>query len=380
MCRGALHAPASRTCEAQLMPSDQRLITKRQNYILMNNKFTLSDFNYELPKELIAQRPADPRDSSRLLCLNRCNGTVSECVFRDIIELLDPDDLLVVNDSKVIPARLLGTKEDTGANVEVLLLRELGDGCWECLVKPGRRLKPGARAVFGNGELRGVVERETEGGNRVVKFEYVGDNFFAVLDKVGNMPLPHYISEPLKNTGEYQTVYAEIEGSAAAPTAGFHFTAELLEGIKQKGVGVEKVTLHVGLGTFRPVKEKDITKHLMHSEFYSIPEQTARAIEATKQKGGRVIAVGTTTCRTLEAAAKEQGSLTACSGSTDIFIYPGYSFKVIDALITNFHLPESTLIMLVSAFAGYQNTMDAYKFAVDNEYRFFSFGDAMFIY
>lgn len=339
-----------------------------------------AQFYYDLPPELIAQRPACPRDASRLLCLDRRTGQYTDHIFRDIVGMLRAGDLLVVNDSKVIPARLLGTKTGTGAEVEILLLRDLGDDCWECLVKPGRRLQPGAQVDVG-GQLTARVESVQEGGNRVVRFDYdAAQDFFSILDRVGAIPLPHYITQPLQNSDEYQTVYAQTVGSAAAPTAGFHFTQELMENIRQKGVDFAAVTLHVGLGTFRPVKEDDITRHLMHREYYTIPPQTADKIAQTKQRGGRVIAVGTTSCRTLEATAQKHGAVVPGADSTDIFIYPGYPFCVIDALITNFHLPESTLIMLVSAFAGYDNTMAAYRYAVEQKYRFFSFGDAMFIY
>lgn len=336
-------------------------------------------FYYDLPKELIAQRPAQPRDSSRLMCMDRKTGELSEHIFRDVVELLQPKDLLVVNDSKVIPARLLGKKTETGAEAELLLLRDLGDDCWECIVKPGKRLKRGASIDIG-GQLTATVKEVLDDGNRVVHFDYDHtDSFFSVLDRVGTMPLPHYITAPLEQTDEYQTVYAQSAGSAAAPTAGLHFTDKLMDAIRQKGADFAQVTLHVGLGTFRPVKEDDITRHHMHREYYSIPKETADAINHTKQNGGRVIAVGTTSCRTLEATAQKYGTVVGCDDSTDIFIYPGYEFKVIDALITNFHLPESTLIMLVSAFASYEHTMRAYQRAVEDKYRFFSFGDAMFI-
>lgn len=339
-----------------------------------------SQFYYDLPPELIAQQPASPRDSSRMLCLARGTGTLSEHVFRDIQGFLRPGDLLVVNDSKVIPARLIGQKTETGGRAEILLLHDLGDDVWECLVRPGRRLTPGVEVDI-EGQLTAVIEQALPGGNRAVRFCYDrSQSFFAVLDRVGEMPLPPYITRPIDDAQDYQTVYAQVKGSAAAPTAGFHFTQQLLDSIQNKGVGIASVTLHVGLGTFRPVKEDDITKHLMHRECYTITEETAQKIARTKEKGGRVIAVGTTTCRTLEAAMQKYGKITTCSDSTDIFIYPGYGFSVTDALITNFHLPESTLIMLVSAFAGYENTMNAYKYAVENRFRFFSFGDAMFIY
>ncbi len=337
-------------------------------------------FNYDLPRELIAQHPADPRDSSRLMCLSRRTGAIEETVFRDIERLLNPGDLLVVNDSRVIPARLCGTKVGGGASCELLLLKDLGGDRWECLAKPGRRLRKGASVSFLDGELVATVEEEIEDGNRIVSFAYPqGSSFFELLDRAGVMPLPHYITEPLKSNDQYQTVYAKYDGSAAAPTAGLHFTTELLDRIRAKGVGVEFVTLHVGLGTFRPVKENNITDHIMHSEWYTVPQRTADAIKAAKQSRGRVIAVGTTSCRTLEAVTTRHGEIIPCAETTDIFIYPGYEFKCIDGLITNFHLPESTLIMLVAALAGYDNTMRAYRRAVEERYRFFSFGDAMFI-
>lgn len=338
------------------------------------------DFFYHLPKELIAQHPAVPRDASRLMQLNRNDGDISETVFSRLPEILRPGDLLIINDSRVIPARLRGTKTGTGAEVELLLLKNAGGGRWECLARPGRKLQPGARAVFGGGALTAEVEAVVEDGNRIVRFETRdGEPFEAALDRVGAMPLPPYITVPLKNNNDYQTIYAKIAGSAAAPTAGFHFTPGLMARLKQMGVGFAEVTLHVGLGTFRPVKETDIARHHMHSECYTLPQATADAIAETKRRGGRVIAVGTTSCRVLESAARRPEGLAAFSGETDIFIYPGFEFKVIDGLITNFHLPESTLIMLVSAFAGYENTMEAYREAVARAFRFFSFGDAMIV-
>ena len=337
-----------------------------------------SDFYYYLPKELIAQTPAEPRDSSRLLVLNRQSGETVHKHFFDIIDYLDEGDLLVCNDSRVLPARIYGIKEPTGARVEFLLLKQISGNRWETLCKPGKKAKEGARFSFGDGLLYATVTEVKDDGNRVVDFE-CNENFFATLDKIGQMPLPPYITEELKDKERYQTVYSHELGSAAAPTAGLHFTTELMDKIKAKGVNIAYVTLHVGLGTFRPVKVDDVTKHKMHSEHYEVPEETAELIKKTKQSGKRVIAVGTTSCRTLESVAAEHGEVVPCEGFTEIFIYPGFEFKVLDGLITNFHLPESTLIMLVSAFAGYDNIMNAYKTAVKERYRFFSFGDAMCI-
>ena len=337
-----------------------------------------SDFYFELPPELIAQTPLEKRDSSRLMCMDRETGEVSHRVFSDLAELLRPGDCLVMNDSRVLPARLLGTRE-TGGAVEVLLLRDLGGGEWECLTRPGRKTRPGTRLSFGGGELSADVVSVAEGGNRVIKFNYDGI-FLEVLERLGKMPLPPYIKEELQDSERYQTVYSRELGSAAVPTAGLHFTKELLEKIAAKGVRECFVTLHVGLGTFRPVKEDEIEDHDMHSEFCIIPEETARIITETKRAGGRVVCVGTTSCRTIESFANEDGTVDAKSGWTDIFIYPGYKFKCMDALITNFHLPESTLVMLVSAFAGREHILNAYNEAVANKYRFFSFGDAMFLY
>ncbi len=337
-----------------------------------------SDFYYDLPKELIAQTPLEPRDSSRLLLLGRENGEIQHQTFSDIVDFLQPGDLLVANDSRVLPARIYGVKAETGARVEFLLLKQVGTNRWETLCKPGKKAREGVKFIFGDGILEATVIEVKEDGNRVVEFE-CEDNFFTALDKIGQMPLPPYITEELKDRERYQTVYSNELGSAAAPTAGLHFTNELMQKIKDKGVNIAYVTLHVGLGTFRPVKVDDVTKHKMHSEHYEIPEDTANLINETKKNGGRVIAVGTTSCRTLESVATFFGEIKPCDGFTDIFIYPGYEFKVLDGLITNFHLPESTLIMLVSAFAGYDNVMNAYKTAVDEKYRFFSFGDAMFI-
>ena len=336
-----------------------------------------SDFNFYLPERLIAQTPLEKRDNSKLLLLDKYNGNISHKHFFDLPEHLNEGDCLVLNNSRVLPARLIGARS-TGGAVELVLLRDLGEGRWECLSRPGRKTKPGTTLIFGDGELRACVEGVAEGGNRIVRFDYEGI-FLEVLERLGKMPLPPYIREELKDSERYQTVYSRELGSAAAPTAGLHFTKELLEQIASKGVKICFVTLHVGLGTFRPVKEDDIENHDMHSEFCIIPEETACIINSTKQSGGRVIAVGTTSCRTLESFAKADGSLEASSGWTDIFIYPGYKFKCVDALVTNFHLPESTLIMLVSALAGRENVLNAYSTAVENEYRFFSFGDAMFI-
>lgn len=337
-----------------------------------------SDFYYELPQELIAQDPLEDRSSSRLMKLDKKTGEIEHKIFRDIIEELNPGDCLVVNNTKVIPARLLGVKEDTGAHIEVLLLKRKADNVWETLVKPGKKARPGARIIFGDGLLKAEVVDVVDEGNRLIRFEFEGI-FEEILDKLGQMPLPPYITHQLKDKNRYQTVYAKHDGSAAAPTAGLHFTPELLEQIRAKGVKLAHVTLHVGLGTFRPVKVEDVTKHHMHSEFYVVEEEQAHLINETKAAGSRVICVGTTSCRTLESATDEHGILKAGSGWTEIFIYPGYRFKMMDALITNFHLPESTLLMLVSAFAGKEKIMKAYEEAVRERYRFFSFGDAMFI-
>lgn len=338
----------------------------------------LKDFNYDLPEELIAQDPLEDRSSSRLMVLHKDTGSIEHKIFRDIIDYLNPGDCLVINDTKVIPARLMGIKEDTGAAIEVLLLKRNADDVWECLVKPGKKARTGARIVFGEGLLVGEIVDVIEDGNRMIKFYYEGI-FEEILDKLGQMPLPPYITHKLQDKNRYQTVYARNEGSAAAPTAGLHFTKELLEKIKEKGVNVVSITLHVGLGTFRPVKVDKIEEHHMHTETFNISKEAADTINRTRAAGGRVIAVGTTSCRTLESAAADDGTIPARSGDTDIFIYPGYKFKAIDCLITNFHLPESTLIMLVSALAGRDNIMNAYETAVKERYRFFSFGDAMFI-
>lgn len=337
-----------------------------------------SDFYFDLPQELIAQDPPEDRSSSRLLILNRESGEISHHVFREIIDYLNPGDCLVLNNTKVIPARLLGEREGTGAHVEVLLLKRREDDIWETLVKPGKKCRPGTRLVFGDGLLKAQVLETVEEGNRLIRFEYEGI-FEEVLDRLGEMPLPPYITHKLQDKNRYQTVYAKYEGSAAAPTAGLHFTEELLRRIEEKGVKTAYVTLHVGLGTFRPVKEENVLEHHMHSEFYQVSEETARTINEVKERGGRVICVGTTSCRTVESASDENGQVLSGSGNTQIFIYPGYRFKVLDALITNFHLPESTLVMLVSALAGRERVLDAYEEAVRERYRFFSFGDAMYI-
>ena len=336
-----------------------------------------SDFYFDLPEELIAQTPLERRDSSRLLHLDKVTGELEHRHFYDLLDYLREGDCMVFNDSRVLPARLIGARP-TGGSVELVLLRDLGEGRWECLSRPGRKTKPGTEILFVNGELKATVESVAEGGNRIVRFDYEGI-FLEVLERLGKMPLPPYIREELQDSERYQTVYSREIGSAAAPTAGLHFTKELMEKIAAKGVKLCYVTLHVGLGTFRPVKAEEIEDHEMHSEFCIIPEETARIVSETKKKGGRVIAVGTTSCRTLESFAREDGSLPATSGWTNIFIYPGYTFKCIDALVTNFHLPESTLIMLVSALAGREHVLHAYEEAVKERYRFFSFGDAMFI-
>ena len=337
-----------------------------------------SDFYYDLPEELIAQTPVEPRDSSRMMVYNRKTKKVLHKHFYDVIDFLNEGDALIVNDSRVLPARIYGTKIPTGANVEFLLLKQVKDKVWETLVKPGKKARTGDSFTFGDGIMTGKVIDVLEDGNRIVEFK-CDSNFYETLDKIGQMPLPPYIHEKLKDKERYQTVYSHELGSAAAPTAGLHFTDELLEKIKAKGIKIGYVTLHVGLGTFRPVKVDDVTTHKMHSEHYEVPEETAKLIEETKKNGKRVIAVGTTSCRTLESVAKEHGKVVPCEGWTDIFIYPGFEFKVLDGLITNFHLPESTLIMLVSAFAGYDEVMGIYKEAVKEKYRFFSFGDSMFI-
>ena len=337
-----------------------------------------ADFDYDLPQELIAQDPLEQRDSSRLLILDKETGERTHKIFHDIIDYLHEGDCLVINNTKVIPARLIGEREGTGGKVEVLLLKRRSDNVWETLVKPGKKARPGMRLSFGDGLLHAEVQEVVDEGNRLIRFEYEGI-FEEILDQLGQMPLPPYITHQLKDKNRYQTVYAKYEGSAAAPTAGLHFTEELLEQIRAKGVKIARVTLHVGLGTFRPVKVEDVTEHHMHTEFYHVSEEAADIINETKKQGGRVICVGTTSCRTIESAADDQGIVHATEGDTDIFIYPGYQFKVLDCLITNFHLPESTLLMLVSALAGKENIMAAYREAVEKRYRFFSFGDAMFI-
>ncbi|MCQ2416589.1 MAG: tRNA preQ1(34) S-adenosylmethionine ribosyltransferase-isomerase QueA [Oscillospiraceae bacterium] len=336
-----------------------------------------STYFYDLPQELIAQTPVEPRTSSRLLTLDRQTGAYAHHHFYDLGHFLQEGDLLIMNDSKVLPARLYGTRADTGSPIEFLLLKPVGEKVWEIICKPGKKAKPGTHFQFGE-KLEAEVLDITEDGGRIVRFSCEG-SLYAVLDEIGQMPLPPYITEKLENKDRYQTVYARELGSSAAPTAGLHFTPEFMQELKQKGIDQAFVTLHVGLGTFRPVKEDDIRHHHMHIEHYTIPEETAEKIRQTKANGGRVIAVGTTSCRTLEGAAAQHGKLCACEGDTGIFIYPPYDFRCIDGLITNFHLPESTLIMLVSAFAGYENTMQAYRAAVEEKYRFFSFGDAMLI-
>lgn len=337
-----------------------------------------SDFYYDLPEELIAQTPLEKRDTSRLMVLDKKTGQVQHKHFYDIIDYLQEGDCLVINDTKVIPARLYGQKTGTGGAVEVLLLKDLGDSRWECIVYPGRRLKEGANITFGDGRLTATIDKVLETGNRIISFHYEGI-FLEILEELGEMPLPHYIKEHLSDPDRYQTVYCREPGSAAAPTAGLHFTPELMERIREKGVVFAPVTLHVGLGTFRPVKEEEITDHVMHSEQYFITPQSAEIINQARQSGHRVIAVGTTSCRTLETVTDENHVTHPGEGNTDIFIYPGYTFKGLDALITNFHLPESTLVMLVSALAGRENVLNAYRQAVEEKYRFFSFGDAMFI-
>ena len=339
-----------------------------------------SDFFYDLPERLIAQSPAEKRDCSRLMVLNRNDGSITHKHFYDIIDYLNPNDTLVVNNSKVIPARIFGNDiEKDDRVVEFLLLRRHGDKAWETLVRPGKKAKIGKKFIFGDGLLEGEITDIVEEGNRIIEFSKGGAEIYQVLEKIGNMPLPPYITKKLEDNSRYQTVYAKTEGSAAAPTAGLHFTEELLDKIKQKGIAVVPVMLHVGLGTFRPVKEDSVNDHIMHSEYFSITREAADEINARRKAGGRVICVGTTSCRVLESVAKEDGTLCEMADDTSIFIYPGYKFKAVDALITNFHLPESTLLMLVSALYNREKMLEAYKCAVDNEYRFFSFGDAMFI-
>lgn len=342
------------------------------------NEIKKSDFYFDLPEELIAQDPLKDRSSSRLLLLHKESGVTEHHIFRDILDYLEAGDCLVLNDTKVIPARLMGVKADTGAAIEVLLLKRKEKDIWETLVKPGKKAKPGTKISFGDGLLTGEVLEVVEEGNRLIRFSYEGI-FEEALDKLGEMPLPPYITHKLQDKSRYQTVYARYEGSAAAPTAGLHFTKELLERLTEKGVETACVTLHVGLGTFRPVKAENVLEHHMHSEYYQVTKEAADKINQAKKNGKRVICVGTTSCRTVESAADENGMLHECCGNTEIFIYPGYKFKVLDALITNFHLPESTLVMLVSALAGRENVLRAYEEAVREKYRFFSFGDAMFI-
>ena len=338
----------------------------------------LKEFDYYLPKELIAQDPLENRSDSRLMLLDKETGAIEHKIFRDITEYLNPGDCLVINDTKVIPARLYGVRKGTGAAIEILLLKRMENDTWECLVRPGKKCHIGTVIEFGEGLLTGEIVNVVEDGNRYIKFTYDGI-FEEILDKLGQMPLPPYITHELKDKNRYQTVYAKHEGSAAAPTAGLHFTKELLAQIKEKGIKIARVTLHVGLGTFRPVKVENILEHHMHSEFYVIDEEAANTINETKANGGKIVSVGTTSTRTLETVADENGHVRACSGWTDIFIYPGYKFKVVDRLITNFHLPESTLLMLVSALYDREKILEAYKIAVEEKYRFFSFGDAMLI-
>lgn len=351
----------------------------KNRQILGDENMKKSDFYYDLPQELIAQHPLEQRDSSRLMTLSRETGEIGHHHFRDILNYLKPGDCLILNNTRVMPARIYGIKEETGARVEFLLLNQRSYDIWETIAGPGKKAKPGTRFTFGDGLMKAEVQDVLENGNRIVKFEWEG-NFFNVLDEIGQMPLPHYITEELEDKERYQTVYSKEIGSAAAPTAGLHFTDELLEEVRKLGVKIGYITLHVGLGTFRPVKADEIEEHHMHSEHYWLPKETADIINETKKNGGRVIAVGTTCCRTLESVARDAGEIKEYSDWTDIFIYPGYKFRCIDALITNFHLPESTLIMLVSAFCGYEHTMNAYREAVKEKYRFFSLGDAMFIY
>jgi S-adenosylmethionine:tRNA ribosyltransferase-isomerase len=338
----------------------------------------LKDFYYDLPKELIAQEPLKNREMSRLMLVNKKTGEISHDIFKSIIKYLNSGDCLVLNNTRVIPARLFGQKDITGTLIEVLLLNRIEKGKWEVILKPGKRAKRGTRIIFGNGELIGTVIEVKDNGNRIISFEYIGI-FEEILDRLGEMPLPPYITKKLMDKERYQTVYSKHEGSAAAPTAGLHFTEELLEDIRKKGINIAFLTLHVGLGTFRPVKEQNIENHKMHSEFYILNENTAHIINETKKAGNRIIAVGTTGCRTLETLANEDGFIKGGSGWTDIFIYPGYKFKIVDSLITNFHLPQSTLLMLVSSICGRENILNAYKEAINKRYRFFSFGDAMMI-
>lgn len=338
---------------------------------------TKSDFFYELPQELIAQHPIEPRNASRLMKIDRVSGEIEHTRFYNLCDYLREGDLLVLNDSRVLPARIYGERADTGSFIEFLLLEQRGNDEWEILCRPGKKAKPGTRFVFGGGKLTAEITDVLDDGNRIARFTVSEGNIFTVLDEIGQMPLPPYITEKLEDKERYQTVYSHETGSSAAPTAGLHFTNEMLADIESRGINIAYVTLHVGLGTFRPVKEERVLDHKMHSEHFVIPERTAELIRWTKANGGRVIAVGTTSCRTLESAAQKYNDVIACDGRTDIFIYPGFEFKVLDGLVTNFHLPESTLIMLVSAFLGYEKTMQAYRAAVEEKYRFFSFGDAM---
>jgi len=365
------HSICVTACQCESLNNLRR---KKGKYLLKTH-----DFYYDLPEELIAQTPLEHRDESRLMTLSRATGEVGHRHFYDIAELLNPGDCLVLNNSRVIPARLLGHREPSGGAVEVLLLKDKGDGVWECLTKPGRKTHTGTALSFGGGELTAEVVGEREDGNKLVKFHYEGI-FLEVLERLGKMPLPPYIKQELEDGERYQTVYSKINGSAAAPTAGLHFTTELLKKIQDKGVKLAYVTLHVGLGTFRPVKAEEISEHHMHSEYCMMSQETADLINGAKKNGGRIVCVGTTSCRTLESLARPDGTFGESSAWTDIFIYPGYTFKAMDALITNFHLPESTLVMLVSAFAGRENVLNAYRIAVQERYRFFSFGDAMFLY
>lgn len=344
----------------------------------METGYSTKDYYYDLPKELIAQDPLEDRSSSRLMVLGKKSGHVSHHHFREILDYLNPGDCLVINNTRVIPARLIGAKKDTGAHVEILLLRRKKDDIWETLVRPGKKLRPGAEVTFGDGSLTATILDVVEGGDRLVQFHYDGI-FEEILDRLGEMPLPPYITHKLKDRDRYNTVYAKFDGSAAAPTAGLHFTKELLEEVKAEGVNIAQVTLHVGLGTFRPVKVDDVREHEMHTEWYRVTQETADLINQTRENGGRIIAVGTTSVRTLETVADENGHMKAQEGDTSIFIYPGYKWKIVDGLITNFHLPESTLIMLVSSLAGREHVLNAYKEAVKERYRFFSFGDAMYI-
>ena len=358
--------------------SVKKVLYRKEIKVMLKKEMSLHDYYYDLPEELIAQDPLEDRSSSRLMVLDKNTGEIEHHVFKDIIDYLNPNDCLVINDTKVIPARLYGSKVGTDAKIEVLLLKRKENDVWETLVKPGKKCKPGTVISFGDGILTGEVIDVVEEGNRLIKFTYEGI-FEEVLDKLGEMPLPPYITHKLEDKNRYQTVYAKYEGSAAAPTAGLHFTKELLEKIKEKGIKIAHVTLHVGLGTFRPVKVENILEHHMHSEFYVVEEEEAKKVNDAKKNGGRVICVGTTSCRTVESATGEDGILKAGSGWTDIFIYPGYRFKILDGLITNFHLPESTLVMLVSALAGRDHVLHAYEEAIKERYRFFSFGDATLI-